>query len=536
MRQSLVRLAIVLFAALAPRLAHAQTLPTDNPVLRSAWAGGLDGTNAALRRIWTIGMDSSRTMQLAHALLDSVGPRLTATPGHNAGNEWLARMYRSWGIEANIERYGTWRGWRRGTSHIDMMTPRVRTLEGTMVGYSAGTGGRAVTAEAVVIPVVRDSAEFVRWLPSAQGKFVLIGPAAPTCRPQSDWTQFATAESRTQMDSLRARTNRAWTARANATGYAYAPGGTTPGRLGQRLDAAGVAGVVMANPTDFSGTYRVFQTNNTRSPTVILSCEDFGLVSRLAESGARPTLRMDLDAELLGTVPASNTIGTIRGTLPNEYVMMSAHFDSWDGASGATDNGTGTLVMMEAMRILKLAYPNPKRTIMVGHWSGEEQGLIGSRAWTEDHPEVLRGLQALFNQDNGTGRIRTVSGSGGLVGIDQHLQSWRALLPREFTDSVAFRAPAQVPGQPGGTDGAVFACKATPSFGLGALNWNYNQETWHTNRDSFDKVVFDDLRYNATLTAMLVYLASEDPSLISRQKLPGNFPDCGLAPREFRAP
>jgi hypothetical protein len=126
--------AATLSLAAAPATVRAQTLPTDNPVLKSTFAAGVDGTNAVLRRMWEIGMDSSRTVQLAHALLDSVGPRLTATPRHNAGNEWLARMYRSWGIEANIERYGTWRGWRRGTSHIDLMTPRVRTLEGTMVG------------------------------------------------------------------------------------------------------------------------------------------------------------------------------------------------------------------------------------------------------------------------------------------------------------------------------------------------------------------------------------------------------------------
>jgi carboxypeptidase Q len=92
---------------------------------------------------------------------------------------------------------------------------------------------------------------------------------------------------------------------------------------------------------------------------------------------------------------------------PNEYVMLSAHFDSWDGGTGATDNGTGTLVMMEAMRILKKVYPNPKRTILVGHWGSEEQGLNGSRAFVEDHPEIVKNLQALFNQDNGTGRVQT---------------------------------------------------------------------------------------------------------------------------------
>jgi hypothetical protein len=526
-------LALAVTFVVAPIRGHAQTFPTDNPVLRRAVGEAAD--NSVLKRIWAIGMDSSMTVPLAQALLDSVGPRLTATPGHDAGNEWIARTYRSWGIEADIERYGTWRGWRRGTSHIDLMSPRVRTLEGSMLGWSAGTGGRAVTAEAVLLPAVRDSLEFERIVSSLQGKFVLLSAAAPTCRPQSDWATFATEDSREAMDSLRARTTREWEARVGATGFNVA--GTGPGRLGMRLDQAGVAGVIIANPTDFTGTYRLFQTQNRRSPSVILSCEDYGLVYRLAENDDHPILRMNLDAELLGEVPVANMIGTIRGTeRPDEYVMMSAHFDSWDGASGATDNGTGTLVMMEAMRILELAYPNPRRTIMVGHWGGEEQGLIGSRAWTEDHPEVLAGLQALFNQDNGTGRIRTVSGSGGLAGIDQHLDAWKARLPRELTDSIQFRAPAQVPNSPGGTDGAVFACKGTPSFGLGALNWNYNQETWHTNRDTFDKVVFDDLKRNATLTAMLVYLASEDPELISRTKLPGSWPDCGVAPRTYPGP
>jgi carboxypeptidase Q len=518
MRKLCLTAAFLLIGAV-PIETQAQTFPVDN---------------ATLRRIWAVGMDSSHTVPLAQALLDSVGPRLTGTPGHNAGNEWIARMYRSWGIEANIERYGTWRGWRRGTSHIDLMTPRVRSLEGSMLGWSAGTGGRAVTAEAVLLPQVRDSLELVRILPSLQGKIVLLSPAAPTCRPQSDWVTFATPASRARMDTLRTRTTNDWNARVRATGYNVS--GTGPGGLGVRLDAAGVAGVAITNPTDFTGTYRLFQTNNTRSPSIILSCEDYGLVYRLAENNDRPMLRLELDAELLGEVPVANMIGTIRGSVPNEYVMMSAHFDSWDGASGATDNGTGTLVMMEAMRILKAVYPNPRRTIMVGHWSGEEQGLIGSRAWTEDHPEVLAGLQALFNQDNGTGRIQSVSGSGGLVGIHQHLQAWRAQLPTEFTDNVTYRALPTIPGNPGGTDGAVFSCKGTPSFGLGALNWNYNQETWHTNRDSFDKVVFDDLKYNATLTAMLVYLASEDPELISRTRLPGTFPNCGTAPRAYQAP
>jgi hypothetical protein len=292
------------------------------------------------------------------------------------------------------------------------------------------------------------------------------------------------------------------------------------------------------------GVIEVFETYNTRAPAVTLTCEDYGLLFRLAENRQRPMVRLDLDAELLGEQPAFNTIGVIKGTeKPDEYVMLSAHFDSWDGSSGATDNGTGTLMAMEAMRILKLAYPNPKRTIMVGHWNSEEQGLNGSRAFTEDHPEVMKGLQALFNQDNGTGRVQNIS-AAGLTDIGRHLRAWYGKLPAFYTDSmsdnvVAWTFNDRPTGNPGGTDGAVFACYGTPSFGLGALGWNYGTYTWHTNRDTYDKVVFADLRHNATLLALLAYHASEDPEFISREKSPGQWPanwpeNCGKAPRTTR--
>jgi Zn-dependent M28 family amino/carboxypeptidase len=243
-------------------------------------------------------------------------------------------------------------------------------------------------------------------------------------------------------------------------------------------------------------------------------------------------------------VPAFNTIGTIRGSeKPDEFVMLSAHFDSWDGSSGATDNGTGTLMAMEAMRILRAAYPQPKRTIIAGHWSSEEQGLNGSRAFAKDHPEVLRGLQALFNQDDGTGRIQSIS-SSALTAIGPHLRNWYAKLPSFYTDSmspnvVSWSFSDTPAGNAGGTDGAVFTCYGTPSFGLGAMDWNYGSYTWHTNRDTYDKVVFDDLKHNATLAAMLVYLASEDPQFIDRTKSPGTWAadwpaNCGDAARKTR--
>jgi hypothetical protein len=298
------------------------------------------------------------------------------------------------------------------------------------------------------------------------------------------------------------------------TGYSLALGG---GELGRRLEDGGAGGLITSRPKDALGTIEVFETYNTKTPTIALSCEDYGLVYRLTEHGDKPTLRLDLDAQLLGEQPTFNTVAEIKGTeKPDEYVMLSAHFDSWDGSSGATDNGTGTLTMLEAMRILKQVYPKPKRTILVGHWTGEEEGEVGSKAFTEDHPEVLAGLQALFNQDNGTGRVVRMGG-GGLPNAAEHITQWLDRVPTELKTQVSFGGPGFPAG--GGSDDFSFACSGLPAFGLGALGWNYNNVTWHTNRDTYDKVIFDDLKSNATLTAMLVYLASEDPTKITRERV-----------------
>ena len=490
--------AALLAAPLRP--AVAQTFPTNDPVIT---------------RIWALGMDSSQTEHLAEQLFDSIGPRLTGTPDQKRGNDWLVATYKSWGIDARNEQYGTWRGWRRGYSHIDLVAPRVRSLEGTMLGYSPGTDKKDLTRTTIILPHFADSTEFVKWLPNAKDKFVLVSAPQPTCRPTDDWDTNATPESNARMDSLRAAVRREWGGRnVRGTGYSLALG---TGELGLRLEEAGVAGIITSRPKNGWGTIEVFESYDKKAPAIALSCEDYGLVFRLTENDQHPKITMNLDAELLGERPVYNTIAEIKGTEhPDQYVMLSAHFDSWDGSSGATDNGTGTLTMLEAMRILKQVYPHPKRTILVGHWSGEEEGEVGSKAFTEDHPEVLQGLQALFNQDNGTGRIVRING-GGLPDAATHIIQWLDKVPLEFRSQVTFNGAGFPAG--GGSDDYSFGCHALPAFGLGALPWDYGNYTWHTNRDTYDKVVFDDLKKNATLTAMLVYLASEDPTMIKRDRI-----------------
>ncbi|MBT8296102.1 MAG: M20/M25/M40 family metallo-hydrolase, partial [Gramella sp.] len=265
------------------------------------------------------------------------------------------------------------------------------------------------------------------------------------------------------------------------------------------------------------GVNRIFSAYTDEVPTLDVSLEDYGLLYRLAENGNKPVIKVVAESKELGEVPTFNTIAEIKGTeKPEEYIILSAHFDSWDGATGATDNGTGTIVMMETMRILKKLFPNPKRTILAGHWGSEEQGLNGSRAFVKDHPEIVNNVQALFNQDNGTGRVVNISGNGFLHAYD-YLGEWLHEVPEDVSSHIETEFPG-TPGR-GGSDYASFVAAGAPAFNLSSLNWDYFTYTWHTNRDTYDKIVFDDVRNNVILTAVLAYMASEDPETTSREKI-----------------
>jgi len=237
----------------------------------------------------------------------------------------------------------------------------------------------------------------------------------------------------------------------------------------------------------------------------------------MVEYGDQPKIKVIAQSKELGIVPTFNTIAQIKGVeKPEEYVILSAHFDSWDGGTGATDNGTGSLVMMETMRVLKKMYPNPKRTILVGHWGSEEQGLNGSRAFVEDFPKIVENTQAVFNQDNGTGRVVNISGAGFLHSYE-FMSRWLYSVPKDVTKHIKTSYPGSPSG--GGSDNASFVAAGVPAFSLSSLNWSYWNYTWHTNRDTYDKIIFDDVRNNVILTAVLAYMASEDDSKTSRERI-----------------
>ncbi len=470
------------------------TFPTDDQVIKN---------------LYKEAMDSSRLPILAHELFDVIGPRLVGSPGMIKANNWALAKYQSWGIEAKNEKYGEWRGWERGITHIDMLQPRVRSLEGTMLAFSPATKKGGVTAGLMIIADVPDSVVFQKWLPSVKGKFVLISGPQPTGRPDKVWEEFGTKESFDSLKALRNRMNDEWQKRIKRTGF-------RSDTLANILENAGAVGVLTSNWSSGWGAYRVFDTRNEKVPVLALSLEDYNLLFRLVEHGDNPIIRVETESKFLGAAPAFNTIGMIKGTeKPDEYVMLSAHLDSWDASSGTTDNGTGTLIMIETMRILNKYYPHPKRTILVGHWCSEEQGLNGSRAFVHDHPEIVEKIQALFNQDNGTGRVTGI-GVSGFLNAGEHLARWLSRTPDNITRGITVNFPGMPFG--GGTDHASFVSAGAPGFGLGSNNWDYFAYTWHTNRDTYDKLVFDDLMNNVALTACLVYEASEDPTFVPRDR------------------
>jgi hypothetical protein len=469
---------------------EAQTFPTNDPVIR---------------RMWEVGIENSQTAQLAHVLLDRIGPRLAGSPNLAAAQDWLVELYESWGVPARKEQYGTWNGWQQGILHVDMVEPRVQSLHAELLAWSPPTNG-AVEGEVVIPPegLTRETA--ADWLRTVRGKFVLTSAPEPMCRAPQELTQYAREETVVRLDSLRRAMQVEWRTRIRPLG-----------NLTAAADEAGAHGVLSSRWSGGWGVNKVFSTNTQNAVGVDVSCEDYGLLFRLASAGQAPVVRVEAESQALGVVPQFNVVAELRGTeLPDEYVLLGAHLDSWHAGTGATDNGTGTITMLEAMRILKEAYPRPRRTILVGHWGAEEMGLLGSGSFREDHPEVIRGLQVAFNQDNGTWRFEIIDGQG-FAEAGPHFERWMGVVPTEISSHITLDFPG--PQNNTGSDHVSFLCAGAPSFRLQSPYDEYRQYTWHTQLDTYDKIVFDDLQENATVAAMLAYKASEDPEKVSRAQI-----------------
>lgn len=452
--------------------------------------------------------NNSQLENLAFELVDVIGPRLVGSPAMEQANDWAVEKFKLWGIDAHKEEFGQWDSWQRGISHIDMTYPRVKSLEGTQLAWSPATK-KPVEAEVIYMPDFRNENDFKIWLPKVKGKFVLIDQYQRWGRPDYQMKEFAKEEDYELIKQQRKEDDEAYKQSIKNTGH-------TKAELAEVIENAGAAGIIGSYWTGVMGANRIFGAKTKNIPTLDLALEDYGLLYRLAKNNQSPKIKVHTESKFNGKAKSFNTIAIIPGKeKPNEYVLLSAHLDSWDGAGGATDNATGTITMMETARILKKLYPNNKRTIVIGLWGSEEQGLNGSRAFVQDNPEIIKNLQVAFNQDNGTGRIVNISGQGFLHSYD-FLGRWIDALPEPQRKNIESSFPGMQSG--GGSDHASFTAAGVPGIGLSSLNWGYFGYTWHTNRDTYDKIMFNEVSNNVIVAATMVYMACEEPELVNREK------------------
>ncbi|MCY3611882.1 MAG: peptidase M28, partial [Gemmatimonadetes bacterium] len=245
--------------------AAAQSYPSDDPVIRA---------------IWEEGVERSQVHELGQVMMDSIGPRLTGSPAMAGANDWALAKYAEWGIDAYKEQYGTWRGWERGITHIDLIAPRVRSLEGMAAAWSPATDG-PVEAEVVILPHAGSPGAFQASLSELRGKFVLTSRPEPSCRAPDNLEQFARPETTARMTAERERAIAEWGDRVGNTGFDQRS-------LPEVLSVAEPAAVIRSQWSEGWGVTKIFGTRAQRAPVLDLSCEAYGLLYRLAENDQGP--------------------------------------------------------------------------------------------------------------------------------------------------------------------------------------------------------------------------------------------------------
>lgn len=505
--------AAVLAALASPSLV-AQTTADAPPRLAAD-----DVDLSVIERIEVEGLEHSQITELAGYLTDVIGPRLTGSPGMTRANEWTAEMFRDWGLSnVRIEPWGEFgRGWEVVSYGGRILTPFVQPLNAYPVAWTGSTPG-TITGQAIVV-----KAESVEELAQYQGKLagaIVLAAKPPQVKPEyeprdrrqslDDLLGEPEADERPQMDPAEREKRIAEWRKRRAVRMA----------IDSALTAEGVA--VMLVPS--SRQYGILRGGGNSAgrdgdkpdpkPTLIVSIEQYNEIYRNIERGIPVELELNVQTRFFDEdLQAYNTLGDIPGSdLADEYVMIGAHLDSWHYGTGATDNGAGSVVMMEAMRILKTLGLQPRRTIRIALWSGEEQGLLGSRAWIAANEDLHPQISAYLNVDNGTGRIRGIWNQSNEAASPIFEQ---ILWPFKDLGVVAVKS-----GNTGGTDHLAFDAVGVPGFNFIQDPIEYGIRTHHTRSDTFERLVIEDLQQAAVIVAWTAYHLAMRDEMMPRKKPP----------------
>ena len=494
---------------------------------------------------------NSQIMRTMHYLTDVYGPRLTASPNHKAAGEWAVKQMTEWGFKnGHLEEFpfvnadGTKRaGWLNERFSGFIVGPVKDSLVGEVLAWTPSTNG-TVTADAVhvVAPTSPTQEELDKWIaemtPKIKGKIVLVGrhTAVPVTITKSPLRRDD-EQLRKQLDPnappQEGRGGRGGGGRGNQPAEPPDPSRLTGAAVNNAVNAmiqkAGVAVRINDAGRDH-GQIRAFQNNTydiTKAPpTIVLRNEDYGRITRILANGTPVKLEFTIVNRSYPGGVSYNAIAEIPGTdKADEVVMLGGHLDSWHSATGATDNAIGCAVMMEAARILQAIGVKPRRTIRVALWGGEEQGLLGSKAYVKEHfgtaenpkPEFAK-FNGYFNVDSGTGRIRSAS----IFGPPETAAVLREIF-KPFEDLGMMGVSATRSRQSGGTDSTSFNEAGLPGIGLSQDPIEYQTYTWHTNLDTYERILEEDVKKSATSIASAVYhVAMRDDMLprFSKENMP----------------
>jgi hypothetical protein len=479
-------------------------------------------------RIRQEGQNNSQIMRTLHVLTDLHGPRVTGSPSLKAAGEWAVRQMESWGLANG--RMEPWDfghpGWTNEFASGAITAPVKDKLEFEVVAWTPGTEG-TVSARAVHITLPDRPTEaelgtyFASLRPQVAGAIVLVG------RPRNVPVDLQPPPKRRPDEQVKAQYDPANPSPGRGRGRAGPPvreGALAAAQVAARLDRFLLDAGVKVRINDAGRPHGQIAAFNGRGydisetiPAVVLRNEDYGRIARILAGGTPVHLqftivnRMHPDGKV-----AYNAVAEIPGTdRKDEVIMIGGHLDSWHSATGATDNAIGCAVMMEAARILKAIGVQPRRTVRVALWSGEEQGLLGSRAYVQqqfgsfEKPTAqFDTLVAYLNIDTGTGRVR----GANVFGPPGAAQVVREIL-KPFEDFGVFGAAATNSRVTGGTDHTSFN-----HAGLTGINFQqdpieYNSHTHHTNLDTYERVIEEDVKQSAIVIASVVYHLSmrDDP-------------------------
>ncbi len=497
-----------------------------------------------VNRIKAEEFQNSKVMENAFYLADVYGPRLTGSPGLKAAAEWAVRRMTEWGLaNPGMEKWGPFgKGWTCVHFSAQQKEPQFAPLNGFARPWSPGTNG-AVSGEPV-LAVLRTDADLEKFKGKLKGKIVLLEDARPlVSETEPDLKRFTDTELASEMlapdPSARSPFANPIPLVPGQPPRAAGPGPGQPfdrearekfrDKVNQFLTDEGV--LVTLTPSYRATSGIVFGMNAGSQdpkkplppPSVALEVEQYNRIARLIDKKIPVTLEFDIQNKFLDDTLDSFTVtGELPGAAKkDELVMLGAHLDSWTGGTGATDNGAGSAVVLEAMRILKALDLKMPRTVRMALWTGEEEGLLGSRAYVKEHfadretmalkPEHAR-LSGYFNLDNGTGKIRGVYLQGNDM-MRSIFQAWLDPFKDYSANTVTIR-------NTGGTDHQSFDAVGLPGFQFIQDPMDYSSDTHHSTADMYDHLQAGDLMEASAIMAAVVYDAATRDEMLPRKPLP----------------